>query len=359
MRPRLLAHRQHVVERHAAVAQALEHHVDGHQFAHRRGRNRLVRIALQQHRPGVVVDQYGLPGGGVEGVRARRERQRQEQDGGREAERAGPDAQWTTMRTSRWPAPRRRSASAAARAGDSSGPARTRCSRPRDVRARATAKSAIRDRRARKAPGVVGVREGAGLHVVPSAGFGARGGRAADGLDADVRGPLAEEAQFPRRAPRHVDDAPLRERAAVVHREDDAGAVLQIGDADAARHGQGGVRGRQRLHVVDVAVGGRPAVEAGAVPRRDSRLVVAGLNARDVAHAPDDVGRADLEDAGGRSGGGGRRAAGLVAARTCAERQEQGRGDGTEARHGDGFRARPPGRQAARPRGRNRSSGSI
>ena len=79
----------------------------------------------------------------------------------------------------------------------------------------------------------------------------------------------------------------------------------RLATAHAARHGQGRVRRGQRVHVVDFAIGGSLAVEAGPVPRRHAGSVVVRVRAGNVSHAADDVGFADLvaiRRAGGHRG---------------------------------------------------------
>ena len=80
---------------------------------------------------------------------------------------------------------------------------------------------------------------------------------------------------------------------AVVDAHDDGFLVGEIGDARIARDRQRRMRGRDRRHVVDLAVGGRPAVEILAVPGRQALGAVIGIFLRLVGPAADGVGLAD------------------------------------------------------------------
>ena len=83
-----------------------------------------------------------------------------------------------------------------------------------------------------------------------------------------------DETEQLRRAARHVDQAVLDKRAAIVDAQPQRAAVLQIADLDDARQRQCLVCRRHLVHVVDLAVRRRLAVEARAVPRGGAGLVV-------------------------------------------------------------------------------------
>ena len=67
--PCFLAHQKLVVEAQRARLEPLEHHVDGHQLAHRRRRHGHIGRFFEQHRPGRGVDEDGLTRGRLDDLR--------------------------------------------------------------------------------------------------------------------------------------------------------------------------------------------------------------------------------------------------------------------------------------------------
>ena len=99
--------------------------------------------------------------------------------------------------------------------------------------------------------------------------------RRADIFDAHPRDAVTAEAEQVGSARRQIDLAIGVIGAAIVHAHDQRFVGAQIGDAHVARHRHGRMRGRDRLHVVDFAVGGEAAVEIVAVPRGEAFVAVA------------------------------------------------------------------------------------
>ncbi len=152
---------------------------------------------------------------------------------------------------------------------------------------------------------------GAGAARLPLADLGHRlvlfgGTAAADGdvlhgealglelLDADPRGALADHVDLLRRGARQVYDTAAGKGAAVVHPDDRAAPVLEIGHPHDGGHLQGTMGGGPVGLVVALAVGGRLAVEAR--PYQEATPVSCqgeGLLRR-VGDALDLVGLADL-----------------------------------------------------------------
>src|SRR3981081_1846233 len=93
-------------------------------------------------------------------------------------------------------------------------------------------------------------------------------------------------------ADREVDDAVAHIGTAVVDTHYDGAAVVQVGDASVARQRHGGVRGRDAVHVVDLAVRGQPAVEIRAVPGGNALDAIVGIFIGDIGAAVDVVGLA-------------------------------------------------------------------
>ena len=85
----------------------------------------------------------------------------------------------------------------------------------------------------------------------------------------------------PRSLTRTISDLPLRE----------------IGDARIARHRQGRMRGRDRRHVEDFAIGGQPAVKIVAVPGRQAFGAVVAVFLGHVQPSGDRIRPADPEGA--------------------------------------------------------------
>ncbi|MNT14485.1 hypothetical protein D3C72_1494940 [compost metagenome] len=89
-----------------------------------------------------------------------------------------------------------------------------------------------------------------------------------------------------RRGIGQVDDAVRIERPTVVHPQDHAAAVGQVGHPHVGRQRQGLVRRAHAVQVVQLAVGGVLAMELGAVPRRGTlRAIVARVLHRVVGLA--------------------------------------------------------------------------
>ena len=80
-----------------------------------------------------------------------------------------------------------------------------------------------------------------------------------------------QRAELERGGVAEVDDPALDEGAAVVDAHDDAAAVGRVAHARIARQRQRRVRGGHRVHVVDLAVGGAPAMELAPVPGGQAR----------------------------------------------------------------------------------------
>ena len=105
--------------------------------------------------------------------------------------------------------------------------------------------------------------------------------------------PRADHVQRDRRGAGEIEDAVADERAAVDDADLHVAAIIQIGDAQDASERQRAVRGHQRIHVENFAVGSAASVEWNSVPRRGSLL---DENAGDKRRGP----RRRLRDA--RSG---------------------------------------------------------
>ncbi len=84
-----------------------------------------------------------------------------------------------------------------------------------------------------------------------------------------------------------------RTRAAVIDPHDDGAAVGEIGDPGIARDRQGRMRAGDRMHVVDFAVGGEPAVEIGSVPGGDALGAIGDVLGRIIDAPIDGIGPAD------------------------------------------------------------------
>ncbi len=127
---------------------------------------------------------------------------------------------------------------------------------------------------------------------------GALDGGAANIFDPDPGEALATEIEEMGSAMRQVDHAIAMERTAVVDADDERMAVGQVGDSGVARHRHGPMSGRERIHVIDFAVGSEPAMELASVPRGDARLGMAlALLEGGVGPPGDTIGPADAVDA--------------------------------------------------------------
>src|SRR5262245_14630565 len=87
-------------------------------------------------------------------------------------------------------------------------------------------------------------------------------------------------------------------RTAIVDAHNDGAAVVEVGDSHIAWQRQRGVRGRDAVHVIDLAVGGQPAVEVASVPGRDALDAIRGILGRDIGAPVDAVGLAHAVHAG-------------------------------------------------------------
>ena len=95
-----------------------------------------------------------------------------------------------------------------------------------------------------------------------------------------------------------VENAVLGKRAAIVDTQLDAAAVVEVGDANDAGQRQGSMRCGQVVHVVGFAVGGRLAMESGAVPGGNPLLHIIVIDLRIVPDPLDLIGLAYLVEAG-------------------------------------------------------------
>src|SRR5829696_1991016 len=92
----------------------------------------------------------------------------------------------------------------------------------------------------------------------------------------------------------HVHDPVRVIGAAVVDAHDHRAPVLEVRDPGIARQRHRRVRGGDRMTVEDLAVGGEPAMEGGAIPGGEAGAGIAGdVLARDVGLAGDLIGPAD------------------------------------------------------------------
>ncbi len=72
------------------------------------------------------------------------------------------------------------------------------------------------------------------------------------------------------RGMREIDDAPIDERASVRNTNIHRLGVREIRHVDPGLEGQGPVGGRELLHIVNLAIRGRPAMIGMAVPARQA-----------------------------------------------------------------------------------------
>src|SRR5262249_41409078 len=121
--------------------------------------------------------------------------------------------------------------------------------------------------------------------------------RRPDIFDPNAGEPPAVEIKRFGGSDREVDDAVAMVRTAIIDAHDDGAAVVEVGDSHIARQRQRGVRGRDAVHCIDLAVGGPPAVEVAAVPRRDALDAIGGILGRDIGAPVDVVGLAYAVDA--------------------------------------------------------------
>ena len=137
------------------------------------------------------------------------------------------------------------------------------------------------------ARGSVGGQRGEQLCVI-----GPGKARTSDVFDLHLGGAVAFEVECLGDAARHVHHAVRVIGSAVVDADDHRRPVAQVGDARVARQRHGRVRGGETVAIVDLAVGGEPAVEGVAVPGRVTDLHDAAF-ARVVGLTGDRVGFAD------------------------------------------------------------------
>ena len=116
---------------------------------------------------------------------------------------------------------------------------------------------------------------------------------AADVVHPHPRHAAVVEAEQLGGAHRNIDHAVGVVGPAVVDAHDDGFLVGEVGHPRVARDRQRRMRGRDRRHVVDFAVGGRPAVEILAVPGRQALGAVVGVFLGLVGAAADDIRLAD------------------------------------------------------------------
>src|ERR1019366_4193751 len=109
----------------------------------------------------------------------------------------------------------------------------------------------------------------AGLH------FGAQGHRdgggrgvfgGADHFDANAGGTRTDHVDSARGSMGEIDDAALDKGAAVGDANFHSLGIVEVDDPEPGVEGESAVGGGQLLHVVDLAIGGAPAVVGGAVP---------------------------------------------------------------------------------------------
>lgn len=91
------------------------------------------------------------------------------------------------------------------------------------------------------------------------------------------RSPSAAESEESGGGIRDVDDAVLRNRAAVVHADYDGSVITEIGDPHQRSHWKAAVRAGHGVHVKIFAAGGLLALEELAIPGRAAKLVPAML----------------------------------------------------------------------------------
>src|SRR5450631_4563365 len=121
--------------------------------------------------------------------------------------------------------------------------------------------------------------------------------RAADIVDLHLGDAFAIEAQNLGGLDRQVDDPVADVRPAVVDAHHDRAVIGQIGDARIGRQRHGRMRGRNRIHVEDFAVGGIAAVEVVAVPGGQADGAVIHVFLRDIFAAADRIRLTDPVDA--------------------------------------------------------------
>src|SRR6266851_6074253 len=91
-------------------------------------------------------------------------------------------------------------------------------------------------------------------------------------LDANPGDAVLLHAELRRRVAREVDDAARGIGPAVVDADEDPAPVAEVGDAGDRLQRQGAMRRGDVLRIERLAAGGRPALEAVAVPRRHADL---------------------------------------------------------------------------------------
>src|SRR5664279_1126109 len=121
--------------------------------------------------------------------------------------------------------------------------------------------------------------------------------RAADIFDLHLGDAFAVEAQNLGGLDRQVDDPVTDIGTAVVDAHYDRAVIGQIGDARIGRQRHGRMRGRNRIHVEDFAVGGIAAVEIVAVPGGQADGAVIHVFLRDIFAAAHRIRLADPVDA--------------------------------------------------------------
>jgi hypothetical protein len=117
--------------------------------------------------------------------------------------------------------------------------------------------------------------------------------RAPDIFDPHAREPVAVEVEQPRCLDGEIDQPVVVIGPAVIHPHDDRAAVGQIGDAGIARQRQRRMRGRNPVHVVDLAIGGLAAVKIVAIPGREALRAIVRVFLGDVSLAADHIGAPD------------------------------------------------------------------
>ena len=90
-------------------------------------------------------------------------------------------------------------------------------------------------------------------------------------------------------ADREIDHTVAPIGTAIVDPHDDRLAVVKIGDPRVARQRHRCMRRRNAVHVVDLAVGGQPAVKIRAVPRCQAFDAVMGIFRGDVGASVDGI----------------------------------------------------------------------
>src|SRR5208337_576251 len=92
--------------------------------------------------------------------------------------------------------------------------------------------------------------------------------------DANSRGSVSIKAKFLRRSMRKIDDPAIVVWAAVIDPDDDGAVIGKVRDCHIGGQRQGRVRPGKRVHVVDFAIGGGPAMKEIAVPRCKANTIV-------------------------------------------------------------------------------------